>query len=106
MTPPSETAIASTGPAPRKTSARCSPQLKPFKEIIGGRLRANLDTPRKKRYTPRRFCARLIDGHDTARVPYSAVRDYVEVRQANAARPANETVRKMYCSVSLTQDRG
>ena len=74
-------ALARAEPAPRKTPERRSPRLEPFKEIIDGWLRADLDAPRKQRHTVKRIHARLIEEHGAAGVSYSAVRDYVSRRR-------------------------
>ena len=74
-------ALTRAEPSPRKTPVRRSPQLEPFKEIIDGWLRADLDAPRKQRHTAKRIHARLIEEHDAAGVSYSAVRDYVARRR-------------------------
>jgi transposase len=74
-------ALTRAEPEPRKTPVRRSPQLEPFKEIIDGWLRADLDAPRKQRHTVKRIHARLIAEHDAAGLSYSAVRDYVARRR-------------------------
>ena len=63
-------ALTRAEPALRKTPVRRSPQLEPFKEIIDGWLRADLDAPRKQRHTVRRIHARLIEEHGAAGVSY------------------------------------
>jgi transposase len=74
-------ALTRAEPAPRKTPVRRSPQLEPFKEIIDGWLRADLDAPRKQRHTVKRIHARLVGEHGAAGVPYPTVRDYVARRR-------------------------
>jgi transposase len=74
-------ALTRAEPAGRKTPQRRSPQLDPFKEVIDGWLRADLDAPRKQRHTVKRIHARLAGEHDAAGVSYSAVRDYVSRRR-------------------------
>ena len=74
-------ALSRAEPAGRKTPERRSPRLEPFKEIIDGWLRADLDAPRKQRHTVKRIHARLIEEHDAAGVSYSALRDYVSRRR-------------------------
>jgi transposase len=74
-------ALSRAEPGPRKTPERRSPRLEPFKEIIDGWLRADLDAPRKQRHTVKRIHARLLEEHDAAGVSYSAVRDYVSRRR-------------------------
>src|SRR6266702_5393104 len=75
-------ALTRAEPAPRKTPVRRSPRLEPFKEVIDGWLRADLDAPRKQRHTVKRIHARLAGEHGAAGVSYSAVRDYVAWRRA------------------------
>ena len=84
-------ALASAIPPPRKTPARTSPRLAPFKTVIDGMLRSDLDAPRKQRHTARRVLARLVDEHEAKDLSYSTVRDYVAKRRpeiaAEAGRP-------------------
>jgi transposase len=74
-------ALTRAEPAPRKTPVRRSPQLEPFKEVIDGWLRADLDAPRKQRHSVRRVHARLLGEAGAEGVSYSAVRDYVSRRR-------------------------
>jgi len=84
-------ALASAIPPPRKTPARTSPRLEPFKAAIDDMLRADLDAPKKQRHTARRVLARLVEEHDAVELSYSTVRDYVAKRRpqiaAEAGRP-------------------
>jgi hypothetical protein len=84
-------ALAGAVPPPRKTPARTSPRLAPFRAAIDGMLRADLDAPKKQRHTARRVLARLVDEHGAADLSYSTVRDYVAKRRpliaAEAGRP-------------------
>ncbi|WP_050766554.1 IS21 family transposase [Janibacter sp. HTCC2649] len=75
-------ALAVAEPPPRKAPTRSSPRLDPFKDVIDGMLRADLDAPRKQRHTATRIRARLVDEHDATGLSYSTVRDYVRVRRA------------------------
>lgn len=75
-------ALASAVPPPRKTPARSSPKLDPFKPAIDAMLVADTTAPRKQRHTARRILHRLIDEYDAAGLSYSTVRDYVRVRRA------------------------
>ena len=70
-------ALTHAEPAPRKTPERRSPRLEPFKELIDGWLRADLDAPRKQRHT----ATRMLDEHGAGDVSYAAVRDYVARRR-------------------------
>ena len=74
-------ALTRFSPAPRKTPERRSARLEPFKAVIDGWLRADLDAPRKQRHTATRVHARLLDEHDAGGVSYAAVRDYVARRR-------------------------
>ena len=47
-------ALASAIPPPRRTPARTSPGLGPFKSAIDEMLRSDLDAPKKQRHTARR----------------------------------------------------
>jgi transposase len=74
-------ALMHAEPAPRKTPERRSPRLDPFRALIDGWLRADLDAPRKQRHTATRIHARLLDEHEAGDVSYAAVRDYVARRR-------------------------
>lgn len=87
-------ALASAVPPPRKTPARPSPRLEPFKAAIDEMLRSDLDAPKKQRHTARRVMARLVDEHGAGELSYSTVRDHVRKRRpqiaAEAGRPTEE----------------
>jgi transposase len=74
-------ALTRAEPAPRKTPERRSARLEPFKPVIDGWLRADLDAPRKQRHTAMRIHARLLDERAAGDVSYAAVRDYVARRR-------------------------
>ena len=57
-------ALTRAEPDPRKTPERRSARLEPFKAVIDGWLRADLDAPRKQRHTATRIHARLLDEHE------------------------------------------
>ncbi|GFG54777.1 hypothetical protein MAGR_62180 [Mycolicibacterium agri] len=76
-------ALADPVPPPRKTPARSSPKLDPFKAAIDAMLWADTTAPRKQRHTARRILHRLIEEHDAGEeLSYSTVRDYVRIRRA------------------------
>ncbi|WP_082941529.1 IS21 family transposase [Mycolicibacterium peregrinum] len=76
-------ALANPVPPPRKTPARSSPKLEPFKTAIDEMLWADTTAPRKQRHTTRRILHRLIDEHGAGEgLSYSTVRDYVRIRRA------------------------
>lgn len=76
-------ALANAVPPPRKTPARSSPKLDPFKAAIDAMLWADTTAPRKQRHTARRILHRLIEEHHVGEeLSYSTVRDYVRVRRA------------------------
>jgi transposase len=83
-------ALASAIPPPRKTPARTSPRLAPFKAAIDDMLRADLDAPKKQRHTARRVLARLVDEHGAVELSYSTVRDYVAMRRPEIAAEAGK----------------
>jgi hypothetical protein len=60
--------LESAVPPPRKTPARTSPRLEPFKVFVDDMLRSDLDAPRKQRHTARRVLARLVDEQPRRRV--------------------------------------
>jgi hypothetical protein len=66
---PTETAL-------RKVPERRAARLEPFKAVIDGWLRADLDAPRKQRHRAPRIHA-LSDEHEATDVSYAALRDYV-----------------------------
>ena len=70
-------ALASAIPPPRRTPARTSPRLEPFKAAIDEMLRTDLDAPKKQRHTARRVLARLVEEHGAVELSYSTVRDHV-----------------------------
>jgi transposase len=74
-------ALARAEPAPRKVPERRSARLEPFKAVIDGWLRDDLDAPRKQRHTATRIHARLLDEHEAGDMSYAAVRDYVARRR-------------------------
>jgi transposase len=74
-------ALTRAGPAPRKTPEWRPARLEPFKAVIDGWLRADLDAPRKQRHTATRIHVRLLDEHEAGGVSYAAVRDYVARRR-------------------------
>jgi transposase len=81
-------ALASAIPPPRRTPARTSPRLEPFKAAIDDMLRSDLDAPKKQRHTARRVLARLVEEHDAVALSYSTVRDYVAKRRSQIAAEA------------------
>ena len=81
-------ALASAVPPPRKTPARTSPRLAPFKSLIDEMLRSDLEAPKKQRHTARRVLARLVDEHGATELSYSTVRDYVHKRRPEIAAEA------------------
>jgi transposase len=69
-------ALASAVPPPRKVPEREAPALGPYREIVRGWLRDDLEVPRKQRHTARRVWQRLVDEHG-AEVAESTVRGFV-----------------------------
>jgi transposase len=89
-------ALASAIPPPRKTSARISPRLEPFKGFIDEMLRSDLDAPKKQHHTARRILARLVDEHGASDLSYSTVRDYVRKRRPKIAAEAGKPTEEGY----------
>jgi hypothetical protein len=89
-------ALASAVPPPRKTPARVSPRLAPFKAVIDSMLRGDLEAPKKQRHTARRVLARLVDEHAATDLSYSTVRDYVHKRRPEIAAEAGMPVGEGY----------
>ena len=83
-------ALASAIPPPRRTPARMSPRLEPFKAAIDEMLRADLDAPKKQRHTARRVLARLVEEHGATELSYSTVRDHVAKRRPQIAAEAGK----------------
>jgi transposase len=74
-------ALASAWPRERKPLPPRPSVLDPFKTVIDGILRADLDAPRKQRHTAKRIYDRLIDEHGMQGVSYQVVRGYVAERK-------------------------
>ena len=89
-------ALASAIPPPRKTPARTSPRLAPFKAAIDEMLRSDLDAPKKQRHTARRVLARLVDEHGAKDLSYSTVRDCVARRRPEIAAEAGRPLEAGY----------
>ena len=71
-------ALESAWPKARKPLPKRGSRLDPYRDIIDGWLRDDLDAPRKQRHTAKRIFDRLLDEHDAAGVvSYGMVRDYV-----------------------------
>ena len=90
-------ALMHAEPDPRKTPERRSARLEPFKAVIDGWLRADLDAPRKQRHTATRVHARLLDEHGAGDVSYAAVRDYVARRWRRSA--SRKAAARRRCSI-------
>ncbi|MDO0929765.1 IS21 family transposase [Streptomyces sp. TG1A-8] len=73
-------ALDSAWPEPRKKLPPRATALDPYKPVIDGILRADLDAPRKQRHTVTRIFHRLVDEHG-ADVSYGMVRYYVAARK-------------------------
>ena len=84
--------LASAIPPPRRTPARTSPRLEPFKAAIDEMLRTDLDAPKKQRHTARRVLARLVEEHDAVELSYSTVRDHVAKRRPQIAAEAGKAL--------------
>ena len=70
----------SVWPEPRKKLPPRPTALDPYKAVIDGILRADLDAPRKQRHTVTRLFHRLVEEHG-ADVSYQMVRRYVADRK-------------------------
>ncbi|MFC3350246.1 IS21 family transposase [Streptomyces echinoruber] len=77
-------ALDSAWPEPRKPLPPRPSALDPYKAVIDGILRADLDAPRKQRHTVTRIFHRLIEEHG-ADVSYPMVRRYVADRKPQIA---------------------
>lgn len=75
-------AIESAWPEPRKPAPKRGSRLDPYRDVIDGWLRNDLDAPRKQRHTAKRVFDRLLDEQDAAgMVSYWMVREYVATRR-------------------------
>ncbi|WP_131746153.1 IS21 family transposase [Frankia sp. Cppng1_Ct_nod] len=74
-------ALSSAWPEARKKLPPRPSKIDPFKLVIDGILRADLDAPRKQRHTVKRIADRLRDEHGMSDVSYQVVRAYVAVRR-------------------------
>lgn len=97
-------ALASALPPPRKTPVRVSRKLEPFKPVIDGWLRDDLDARKKQRHTARRVWDRLVDEQNVTDVSYSTVRDYVGRRRPEIAAEAGRGLEQGF--VPQTHDPG
>jgi transposase len=77
-------AVDSTWPEPRKPLPPRPSALDPYKAVIDGILRADLDAPRKQRHTVTRIFHQLVEEH-AAEVSYPMVRRYVADRKPQIA---------------------
>ncbi|WP_224287832.1 hypothetical protein [Streptomyces olivaceus] len=77
-------ALNSAWPEPRKPLPPRPSALDPYKAVIDGILRADLDAPRKQRHTVTRIFHRLVEEH-AANVSYPMVRRYVADRKPQIA---------------------
>ncbi len=74
-------ALNSAWPEPRKAPPKRGSRLDPYRAIIDGWLRGDLDAPRKQRHTAKRIFDRLLDEHHAIEVSYWMVREYVAIRR-------------------------
>ncbi|GAA2445243.1 hypothetical protein GCM10010405_30850 [Streptomyces macrosporus] len=77
-------ALNNAWPEPRKPLPPRPSALDPYKAVIDGILRADLDAPRKQRHTVTRIFHRLVEEHG-ANVSYPMVRRYVADRKPQIA---------------------
>jgi transposase len=77
-------ALDSAWPGPRKPLPPRPSALDPYKAVIDGILRADLDAPRKQRHTVTRIFHRLVQEHG-ADVSYPMVRRYIADRKPQIA---------------------
>ncbi|MGW8687079.1 hypothetical protein ACWGNN_39810 [Streptomyces sp. NPDC055817] len=75
-------------PELRKKQRRKESRLDPYKPLIDGMLRADLDAPPKQRHTAQRIFDRLVEGHEADDISYSMVRAYVKDRRKEIRRQA------------------
>lgn len=75
-------ALESAWPKARKPPPKRGSRLDPYRDVIDGWLRDDLDAPRKQRHTAKRIFDRLLDEHEATGVAsYGMVRDYVATRR-------------------------
>lgn len=75
-------------PEPRKRQRRKESRLDPYKPLVDGMLRADLDAPAKQRHTAQRIFDRLVEGHEADDISYPMVRVYVKERRKEIRRQA------------------
>lgn len=75
-------------PQPRKKQRRKESRLDPYKPLIDGMLRADLDAPPKQRHTAQRIYDRLIGDHAAEDISYPMVRVHVKDRRKEIRRQA------------------
>ncbi|MFI9809989.1 hypothetical protein ACIHEJ_37780 [Streptomyces sp. NPDC052301] len=88
-------ALDSAWPEPRKPLPPRPSALDPYKGVIDGILRADLDAPRKQRHTVTRIFHRLLEEHG-ADVSYPMVRRYVADRKTQIAVEAGNAHRGVH----------
>lgn len=74
-------ALDSVWPEPRKKPPQRGSRLDPYKPVIDGWLRADLDAPHKQRHTAKRVFDRLMDEEHAMGITARMVRDYVGPRR-------------------------
>lgn len=74
-------AMESAWPKAPKPPPKRGSRLDPYRGVIDGWLREDLDAPRKQRHTAKRIFDRLLDEHDVPEVSYWMVRAYVATRR-------------------------
>ncbi|CAM5302121.1 hypothetical protein GCM10010266_73830 [Streptomyces griseomycini] len=75
-------------PEPRKQQRRRESRLDPYKPLIDGILRGDLDAPAKQRHTAQRIFDRLVEEHDAYEISYPMVRTYMKDRRPQIRRDA------------------
>ncbi|MGV9884809.1 IS21 family transposase [Streptomyces sp. NPDC003006] len=83
-------------PEPRKRQRRKESRLDPYKPLIDGMLRADLDAPPKQRHTAQRIFDRLVEGHEAENISYPMVRVYVKERRKEIRRQAGVAPEAMF----------
>jgi transposase len=74
-------ALESAWPKERKPVPKRGSRLDPYRGVIDGWPRQDLDAPRKQQHTAKRIFDRLLDEHDATEVSYWMVREYVATRR-------------------------
>ncbi|MFG2441087.1 hypothetical protein [Streptomyces sp. NPDC048508] len=94
-------ALDSNWPEPRKKQTPRPTRLDPYKPVIDGMLRADLDASPKQKHTVKKIFDRLLDEHAADGISYQMVRAYVAVRRKEVRWEAGRGPEEMFVPQSI-----